>query len=150
MQRARQTVAPFASLGLPMHAHDQLREFHWGVYEGKPYNESLKLEVNDLVAAWERGETHLPISGGESPDQALARMLNAMDEIFATYPDGNLLICTHGRVLRILLAHWLAGGPDRMQQFPHYNTGLNILRHTPQGFVAERLCDISHLEGMEG
>ena len=57
-----------------------------------------------------------------------------------------MLVCTHGRLLRILLAGALGYGLHRMNMFPHENTGLNILRMNRHGrFMVERLNDLTHL-----
>lgn len=105
----------------------------WGVHEGCGFTpgspDSATMSAYDaLNLAWGAGETELRVEGGESPDEVLARVRPVLDEIGATYPDGNVLVVSHRRLLRILLAGVLPGvGLARMADYGHGNAALSVL-----------------------
>ena len=62
-----------------------------------------------------------------------------LDELGAAYPEGNVLVVSHRRLLRILLAGVLPGGGlERMTDYPHANAALSVLDVPGGGFGAGR------------
>lgn len=145
LQRTRQTLAAFEEAGRTIVAHPGLNEMGWGELEGKPFNEESHarfMEMNDL---WAEGQIHLAFPGGESPLQVWNRAASAIQDILDAHPEGNILICTHGRTLRILLSGFSGYGITRMNWFPHDNTGLNILRSPGTAWFFDRINCLNHL-----
>lgn len=81
---------------------DDLREWDYGVYEGR-----TRVEIAGEIPGWTVW-TH-PIEGGESLDDVGRR---ADRVIAATLPSGgDVLIFAHGHILRILAARWIEQPP---------------------------------------
>ena len=60
-----------------------------------------------------------------------------------------MLVVTHGRLLRVLLASLLpAYTLHRMQDLTHGNTGLSVVEFGPDGARARVLNDTQHLDGL--
>lgn len=147
LRRTAQTLEPFGATHRPPSRLSQLNELNWGVLEGMEATEAIRREYHRLNTAWNDGDLDAAVEQGESPREAWERIQEGVEEITRRHPDGgNILICTHGRVLRILLSELLGYGMRHMNRFPHENTALNLICHGKNGkWYAERLNDISHL-----
>lgn len=146
LQRTHQTLAPFAAAGHTIQRHPGLNEMSWGVLEGVKADVEVKKLYHEINARWMEGDLDASLEGGESPREVSARARAALQEILMACPTGRVLICSHGRLLRILLAELLGYGLAEMHHFGHSNTGLNILRRAGLRFTALRLNDTSHLD----
>jgi broad specificity phosphatase PhoE len=110
LARARETGAIVAAeLGLAAPRVDaELRERRFGVFEGLTRDECAS-RYPDAWAAWTSRTEHPP--GGESREDATARMARAIDRIKAeARSDAAALVVTHGGVMRLWLAEVL-GAP---------------------------------------
>lgn len=146
LRRTSQTVSGFLKSHPHVRVETGLNELNWGVLEGMPWTPDLQALFNSTNQRWEAGHLDDAIEGGESPNQAWARISASLTSIITACPAGRVLICTHGRLLRILLAGALGYGLQHMNMFRHDNTSLNILHYHRNGrFTAERLHDLSHL-----
>jgi probable phosphoglycerate mutase len=144
--RTIQTVEPFIKIGIPHFSLAELKEISWGKLEGSPHIGETARMMIDANDKWMQGETNYKLPGGESADEALARIKRAFDLIISKHDSGNILICTHGRLIRIQLAFLLGYGLQRMTLFKHQNTSLNIIVKAGNHFFAEKLNDLSHLQ----
>ena len=86
------------------------------------------------------------IPDGESPEEVLLRMKPATDLIMSRSEEKNVLICMHGRAIRILLCHLLNYPLKSMDIFEHENACLYLLKHTGTMFHVDRFNDVSHLK----
>jgi probable phosphoglycerate mutase len=95
-----------------------------------------------MVATWRRGETDYKIEGGESPDEVAERQLPVIERI-KQLPEETILVCMHGRALRILMCNILNLPLSDMDQFGHDNLGLYTLEYNSHGFkvLAENSTD---------
>lgn len=97
LARARETARIVAErLGLPVTTLHELREKHFGTWEGLTDE-----EVFQRFPAARQG----PWGDGETPEQLSARVLAALRSIAAEHPDGQVLVVAHGGPLRALLRH---------------------------------------------
>ena len=148
LQRTRQTLQPFADAGHQIIEIPELNEMNWGILEGMEESEFLRKEFKRVNAEWKSGNLHETVENGESPVSVWERSRVGLDKIFETNPAGNLLICTHGRLLRVVLSSLLGYGLANMNLFQHENTGANLLVRKPSGkLFALTLNDITHLNG---
>jgi broad specificity phosphatase PhoE len=103
-QRATATAAPIAAaLGLPVETDPDLRELHFGRWEGRRPDE-LWAEERNIYEAWLNNLVISP-PGGESLDRLQARIARALGRA----GEGALLV-THGGPIRLLLAAWTGEG----------------------------------------
>ncbi len=147
LKRTYQTIRRFEGIGHEIHRLDALNEMGWGVLEGAVASPEIRLEYRKLNERWSSGDLTYRIPEGESPESAWARTVPGLEQIIEETGEGRkALICTHGRLMRIILSQMLGYGMQHMNLFPHENTGLNLLvRQTNGRWLAERMNDLSHL-----
>lgn len=143
LKRTHQTVAPFIEMGIPHEAHAGLDEISWGVHEGKQDQDSFK-EFYRVLHEWKQGNVTLSIQDGESPIVVQNRQLEFIEELRGA-PEQKVLICSHGRAIRILLCTMLDQPLYKMDTFPHQNVSLYKLLFDGQGFTIELFNDTTHL-----
>lgn len=146
LKRTRQTLAPFAAQGYNIQQEPRLNEMGWGVLEGATHDQRVEGIFQEALKAWAEGDLDFTVPGGESPIQVRDRAVAAVRDIVLAHPEGNLLICTHGRTMRILLAELLGYGLTRMQWFKHANTALNLLVRSDTMLNLHTVNDTTHLE----
>ena len=124
-----------------------LDEIDWGVWEGKSLSEEGRQYYLETVKRWSNGETSYAIEGGESPEMVRDRQIKAFDAIMDNSKEELILICMHGRAMRILLPTLLNIPLYKMDQFEHENTSLYQLSYDGKKFVITTHNDTSHLIG---
>ena len=145
LKRTKETVASFVKLGIPTESLPGLNEISWGTKEGFPITPEEDEYYHYMLKQWQLGNTSLRIEGGESPDDVVRRMQPALDHIMAHPEEENVLICMHGRAIRILLCTLLKHPLKSMDMFEHENLCLYLLNHDGSVFTLERYNDTAHL-----
>jgi broad specificity phosphatase PhoE len=121
LKRTQQSIQQFIDLGIPYEKLEGLDELAWGELEGKESTPETKNAFMKLVRDWVSGDLDSKIKGGESPNEVMARQKKAMEIIMGHPNEKTVLICMHGRALRLLLC-WITGRPlTEMEGFPHQN-----------------------------
>jgi probable phosphoglycerate mutase len=125
-----------------------LNEFGWGNLEGAEGTDDVLAQFQLILAAWREGDLNASVADGESPLQAWDRAQPGIARIIEETPaNGRVLVCAHGRIMRVILAQMLGYGLHRMDLFPHQNTALNLLSHNSSGrFRMLKLNDTTHLQ----
>lgn len=129
LKRTMQSVQGFIDMGLPHHILPGLNEISWGHKEGKIPNSTDDKAYKYLMEQWSSGQTHLKIEGGESPEEVLQRQIPALAAILAKKEETKILICMHGRAMRILLTHLAKQPLSYMDTYPHKNLCLYQFRY---------------------
>lgn len=122
--RSYQTILPFEKKGIPVERFEGLNEICWGDYESRQMNTFEKSYYYGLLESWTSGDVSRPIEGGESPVDVAERQKPVMDLIFSRTGEKRILICTHGRAMRVLLCTLLNKPLKEMEIFKHHNVGL--------------------------
>jgi len=151
LRRAEETAAIIAAHhpDTPFHTLDALQEMSWGVYEGQPAQQVADA-FDAITASWQEGRFEERVEGGESILEVQQRALEAMDHILSHHAGEQVLVVTHGRFLRVLLATLLDDyGLKRMQDIQHANTAVNRILHTGGGYEADLLNCTAHLDEVE-
>ena len=144
LKRTHQTVQRFIDRQIPWVQHPGLDELAWGIYEGKP-SEVSKPAFYELTAAWSVGELDRKFDLGESPLEVQARQHEVLEELKQLQEVENVLVCMHGRALRLLLCT-ISGKPlTEMDQFPHNNVSLYIVNLQDDGFEIVDFNNRDHL-----
>jgi len=145
LRRTQQSVQQFIDAGLPHEAHAGLNEISWGTREGTRITPQEDAEYAHVLNEWRAGNDHARLPGGESPAEVAARQ-RLVIELLASRPDDELvLVCLHGRALRVLLCQ-LLGYPLRyMDGFEHQNLCLYKLHRTDGHYTIRNFLDVSHL-----
>lgn len=152
MRRARQTAEILAESHpqAPVAFLEDLEEMAWGVYEGTHPSPRRDEALGAIKSRWRQGAFDEPIEGGESILDVQQRAMRAVDHIVEQEEGRTVLVVTHGRFLRILLASLLDEyGLERMHEIPHSNTAVNRVVCCEGTFEADLLNCTAHLEVRE-
>jgi len=145
--RTHQTVAQFIAAGIPWTQLEGLDEISWGIYEGLEQSPLLIEGFDKVVSAWRQGQLDLAIEGGESPNTLMARQRQAIAHMLRQEQEQTILVCMHGRALRLLLCVMTGVEPRLMDDFPHTNTALYKLEYQNGRFTIVDHYNTQHLEG---
>lgn len=146
--RTHQTVKPFLRAGLLMEQLKGLDEIGWGIYEGKEQTPEIMKGFSNLIAQWRNGELDRCVEGGESPNQLAARQQQALSYILSKKNEKKILICMHGRAMRVFLSILIRRNIALMDDFPHTNTALYKVHYNGHTFSIEEAYNIQHLDGL--
>ncbi len=124
LKRTWQTVQFFALDGIPVEKHTGLNEISWGKYEGSKITHPPQPYYLELISRWSKGDMHFSIGGGESPQNVALRQQDVIDIIFSRREEKRIVICMHGRAMRIFLCKLLGRPLHQMDAFQHSNTSL--------------------------
>ena len=124
--------------------HEGLDEISWGDHEGVEASFERNSYFKDLIAKWNSGKTDIRIEGGESPEDVAFRQKPIIDEIINSSEE-TILICMHGRAIRVLLCQLLDEPLTKMDSFGHHNLGLYVLDYNEGKFNIDLANSIDHL-----
>ena len=145
LKRTKETVASFLDQGIPWESLAGLNEISWGTKEGFKITPEEDEYYHYMLKQWQLGNTSLRIEGGESPEDVVKRMQPALDHILAQTDEKNVLVCMHGRAIRIILCMLLNYPLKSMDMFEHENLCLYLVNYNGSFFNVERYNDTSHL-----
>jgi broad specificity phosphatase PhoE len=145
LKRSQQSVQHFIDLGIPYDALVGLNEISWGTKEGHRVTTQEDEYYHYMLQQWQTGNTTLSIQGGESPDDVVKRMKPAVDYILKQPNEQTILICMHGRAIRILLCYLLNYPLRCMDMFEHVNLCLYKLTYTGSMFTVDLYNNTDHL-----
>jgi probable phosphoglycerate mutase len=148
LRRTWQSVNGFIQKGIAWEKHSTFNEISWGVREGTPFSPEEDAYYRWLIKSWNEGKTDIAIDGGESPNQVAVRQQEAI-EILKNTQEKRILVCMHGRALRILLCQLTGKKLTEMESFGHHNLGLYLLHYDNQQFEIVKNNDITHLAAIK-
>lgn len=149
LQRTKQSIQGFLDLNIPSESIQELNEISWGKYEGQPMSHEENEYYLYMLKRWSEGDLDYAIAGGESPNMVVKRLKIGIDKILCQ-PEKVILICMHGRAMRMLLCMLMNYDLRFMDEFKHQNLGLYELNIDDSG-----TCKIlkynsgAHLKGLE-
>ncbi|AWM32876.1 histidine phosphatase family protein [Hymenobacter nivis] len=146
LRRTGQSVQGFLDLGLPHEAHAALNEISWGRREGTRITVAEDAEYRATLAAWAAGDDCARLEGGESPAEVAARQRPFIELLTARADEETVLVCLHGRALRVLLCQLLHYPLSCMGGFEHSNLCLYKLEYTGKVFTVKNFLDTAHLQ----
>ncbi|AMJ66487.1 histidine phosphatase family protein [Hymenobacter sp. PAMC 26628] len=146
LRRTRQSVQGFLDLGLPHEAHTALNEISWGRREGSRITVAEDAEYRATLTAWAAGDASARLEGGESPAEVAARQRPFIELLKARADEETVLVCLHGRALRVLLCQLLHYPLSCMDGFEHSNLCLYKLEYTGTVFTVKNFLDTAHLQ----
>ena len=121
LKRTQQSIQQFIDLGIPYEKLAGLDELAWGVLEGQPSTQANKAAFLKLIRQWLAGKLDTKFEGGESPNEVKARQLEALEIIMSHPEEKNVLVCMHGRAIRLFMCVLLGEPLTNMENFPHQN-----------------------------
>ncbi len=143
--RTHESVQGFIDAGIDWEILSELNEISWGKHEGKMITPEEDAYYRWLMVQWQQGRTDLKIEQGESPDEVAARLRIAIDTIMHDSAN-QILICMHGRAMRMMLCLLQNLPLQYMDQFEHSNLCLYQLEQATSGYqIITRNCT-AHLK----
>ena len=146
LKRTHQTVKGFIDAGTPWEQLAGLDELAWGIWEGKPNDENAIAAFKSLMEKWEAGDYNAHFEGGESPNDVVRREQEALDTIKNAPNEKTVLVCMHGRAMRLFLCLLTNRPIAEMTAFPHQNTTLYKVELTGDQFVITAFNNTDHLK----
>lgn len=147
LQRTYQSVEKFIGRGIPFQKLSGLDEISWGSQEGQPFSDEAAKLYKETIQQWTDGNLSIGVSNGESPLEVMQRQKRAMETIMSRQDEREVLICMHGRAMRILLTWMVGQNLSEMEKVPHSNLGLYIVTASSDGYMIDQVNDVSHLMG---
>ena len=141
LKRTFLTVKSFLDDGILYERLSDFNEISWGENQGK--SDNIK-EYETLTQSWVNGNLDNKFIGGESPNEMSLRLKKGIDYVIKEKYN-KILICIHGRALRILLSLILNNDLTKMDKYPHSNTGLYILNYDKGKYKLIDSNNIKHL-----
>lgn len=143
--RTWQSVDGFLKKGIPHFPVKNLNEISWGVKDGTRIDPAEQKIYNSMLSDWKAGLLDRSFEKGESPNMVASRMKLAVEDLLKT--DLNtILMCIHGRALRILLCLLTKRNLAEMENFLHSNLCLYILSFDGKNWTIELENDTHHLQ----
>ena len=148
LKRTQQSIQPFIDQGIPFEKLSGLDELAWGIYEGQPSTPATKAAFLQIMRDWMDGKLDSKFENGESPNEVKARQLEALGVIMSHPEEKEVLICMHGRAMRLFLCV-LTGRPlTEMDQFPHQNLVLYKVTYDGEKFEIVDPNNALHLKAL--
>lgn len=149
LKRSQESVQHFIQLGIAFEAMPALNEISWGSKEGQRITPEEDAYYHWMLKQWQQGNTALPIEGGESPQVVAERQQEFITRLAERPGDRNILVCMHGRAMRILLCQLLSYPLRSMDIFEHENLCLYLLHYNGKHVFVERHNDTTHLRELK-
>ena len=151
LKRTHQTVDLFIEGGISWKQLEGLDELAWGIYEGKESDDASRRAFKLVTNSWTQGNLHKKFEQGESPLEVTKRQLTALEQLMeeeGASDHQNILICMHGRALRLFLCLLTETSLSQMDTFPHMNTSLYKISYDGFSFKIVDFNNLDHLKDL--
>lgn len=150
--RTHQTMALFIEKGLPHQIDNGFDEMDFGEMEGKPmYDKDGNFTLEKLLEKWREGDENARVEGGESPLDVKTRLSKSLEALLDKRDEKTVVVCMHGRALRVLVCLLLNKPISNMEQYFHHNLAVTEFEYSynSKEFRAVKVADCSHLEELK-
>lgn len=148
LKRSQESITSFINGGMQSEPQSGLNEISWGNREGQRITPEEDAYYRWLLNQWQEGKTSIPIEGGESPEQVALRQRPFLELLKSRAGDRTVLVCMHGRAMRILLCQFLHYPLRCMDMFEHHNLGLYLIHSTGYQCMIDLYNTTDHLSGL--
>jgi broad specificity phosphatase PhoE len=136
-------------LRLPVQSLDGLIDMDFGEWQGLTADEA-KARWPEAAGLWDRRPDLVQPPGGETLQDVLARVAQALRLVVARHPQETVVLVGHDGINRVILLHALELPLARYWQLGQDPCALNRIEASAEGFVVETMNDTAHLrEGSE-
>lgn len=133
--------------GIEVRPLSQLRERHYGIFQGLTAEESA-LRYPEAHARYLARDPHCNFETGESLLDLVARIESAVDWLARHHVGQTICAVTHGGVLDIIYRKATGRTLEAPRDFSIPNCGLNWLKIDEHGWHLEKWADRQHLENV--
>ena len=145
LSRAVSTAEILAErFGLPVNQVPELRETNFGDWEGRSIRELATEYPEDFGKFFTDPERCHP-PHGETFLHSQVRVINALYRIIADHDEQNVIIVTHGAVIRLIICAALQIPIHKMWSIGQFNMGVNVLRVDDGNITVELMNGTAHL-----
>src|SRR5580704_11063122 len=146
LRRTVATAQPICdATGIKMELRPNLKEIHYGAWEGKTVSDVSK-EFHDDYIRWSADPAWNAPTGGEPAVSIAHRALTVIEEITKRFSDGNVLVVSHKATIRIILCSLLGIDVGRFRFRLGCPVGsVSVVEFTPEGPLLHQLADRTHL-----
>lgn len=141
LRRSRQGAEQIAARHrLPVVSFADLREKHFGVWEGMTYQEVAE-RFPEQWARWLENPPGVRPEGGETYEEMRDRVLKALADILARHPAEHVAVVAHGGVNRAVLCHALGLDLKYVFRIEQDYGALNIIDFYPDGMAVVQVMN---------
>ena len=145
LPRAMETAEMIAeATGLEIMAAPELREAHFGKWEGKTYAE-VQDESPGNFNAWVESDFRQAPPGGESAGELRERIIAFLAEVALQHPNETSVLVSHGGPCKYAIAHTLGISPTGIHRYAVDNASVHIIEIGAYGWRLTTLNDTCHL-----
>ncbi|WP_111767252.1 MSMEG_4193 family putative phosphomutase [Nakamurella deserti] len=145
LTRCQQTLAPVAAaLGLPVEIDERFSEVDYGTWTGRPLKD---LAGEDLWRIVQARPSAAVFPEGEGLAEVSARAVAAVAELVAA-GGGPVLVCSHGDVIKAILADALGMHLDSFQRINVNPASLSVVRYSSMRPMVDRINDTADLSAL--
>ena len=114
LERCVETLEPLAETRrMEIRTSDALIEMDAGNWTGRTLPSLRRVKLWHTV---QRDPSRFRFPGGESFVDAEARVLDELERIVARHPRGQVVVGTHGDIVRVLISHYTGANLDQFQR----------------------------------
>lgn len=146
LERAYETAKIIARPhNLEVQREPGFREINFGFWEGLTFQE-IRKKYTETAAKWWEKPLQTPVPGGESLEEVVNRSMTALYNICNRHRGHNILIVSHGGVIRSIISSVLGMDLNEYWRLRQDNLALNIIFFPEWGKgILELFNDCSHL-----
>ena len=144
LDRCVQTVTPFSvATGLDVEIEDRFAEVDYGEWSNRPLKD---LATEPLWRTVQQHPSAAVFPGGEGLAAVSARAAAAIRDVrLSADKDQTVLVCSHGDVIKSILADALGMHLDAFQRIVVAPASISVIRYTPHRPFVERINDTGDL-----
>lgn len=137
--RAKDTLK-YIYFGEDIIIDNRLNERNFGIFEGKTFRE-IEKELSDECEKWSKDWIDYKPLNGESFREVYLRVEEFMENLKQDKRE-NILICTHGGIVRAIYSYILGGNLDFYWKFNSRNADLSIIKNNEGYFYIDSIIPI--------
>jgi broad specificity phosphatase PhoE len=147
LRRTVATAQPLcAATGLKMELRDDLKEIHYGRWEGRSVADVDGAHHDDYIR-WSADPAWNAPTGGEPAVAIARRSSQVIEEIRQRFSDGHVLLVSHKATIRIILCGLLGIDVGRFRYRLACPVGsVSVVEFTDEGPLLRALADRTHLD----
>jgi len=117
LSRCREPAMAWADgANLPCRIVDDLREMHYGAWEGLAADE-IEAAFPGMLPRWRKNPVGMRIPQAETMDEFAARIIAAWEGILTAYAGQRILLLGHSGTLRVILTHAIGAQLETTRRF---------------------------------
>jgi broad specificity phosphatase PhoE len=148
LSRALDTATAIARHhGNAFETYEPVNDMNFGEWQGLKRLE-VEARYPDLFQIWLTAPHRVEIPNGETLSQVRRRLLTGLESLHSLYPEGTVVIVSHGLTNKVLLCAMLGLYNSHFWNVKQDNAAINIFKYTGQGSKVFLMNDTTHLRSI--